>query len=378
MIQRSADLPWLQASFESLIDRFSQGRLPHALLLEGRSGIGEHEFADLLAQRLVCSEAGGRFDPCGHCKQCELVGAGFHPDIRTYRPEDSRYIKVDQVRSLGEFAVASPQVAKRKVIIVDSADQLNINAANALLKTLEEPNADVTLVMLLEAGKPLLPTLRSRCQSLNLPTPELEVATEWLLQALARQRDESDGDAAKKPDNINADGKGATKKSADKRTAEDKSAKGESPIDIHVVSKALQLAGGAPMAAKSYIQSDFVSATDACLDAFRQFLKSKVALEVASRAFLAIGLESSLGVMERWACDMARLSAGAPANNENAADVLGFLATNNHPLAAHGLVEKIREARSGLTYNVNPELEVERLLLAWLDLMPKRRRGKVA
>lgn len=345
MIQHSADLPWLQASFESLIDRFSQGRLPHALLLEGRSGIGELEFASLLAQRLVCSEAAEGVDPCGHCKQCELVGAGFHPDIRTCRPEDSRFIKVDQVRALGEFAIASPQVARRKVIIVDSADQLNINAANALLKTLEEPNADVTLIMLLEAGKPLLPTLRSRCQSLNLPTPDLEVATQWLQQALANQGDD---------------------------------AKGESPIDSGVLKKALQLTGGAPMLAQSYIRNDFVTATDACLDAFRQFLKSKIALEVASKTFLAIGLESSLGVMERWANDMARLSAGAPANNESASDVLGFLAANNHALAAHGLVEKIREARSGLTYNVNPELEIERLLLAWLDLMPKRRRGRVA
>ncbi|MGP4843205.1 DNA polymerase III subunit delta' [Marinobacter sp. 1Y8] len=348
MIQHSADLPWLQASYENLIDRFSQGRLPHALLLEGRSGIGELEFANLLAQRLVCSDAEGHADPCGHCKQCELVSAGFHPDIRACRPEDSRFIKVDQVRSLGEFAVASPQVARRKVIIVDSADQLNINAANALLKTLEEPNADVTLILLLEAGKPLLPTLRSRCQSLNLPTPDIEVATHWLQQALASQGDGS------------------------------KSAEGEPAIDASILTKALQLTGGAPMLAQSYIKNDFVTATGACLDAFRQFLKSKVALEVASKTFLAIGLESSLGVMERWANDMARLSAGAEANNENAADVLGFLAKNNHPLAAHGLVEKIREARSGLTYNVNPELEIERLLLAWLDLMPKRRRGKAA
>src|SRR5690606_30069667 len=97
-------------------------------------------------------------------KQCALTIAGTHPDIRFYAPEKSRMIRVDQVRALSAFAVGSPQVAHRKVIVVDRADQLNINAANALLKTLEEPSADVVLILLQEAGRPILPTLRSRCQ----------------------------------------------------------------------------------------------------------------------------------------------------------------------------------------------------------------------
>src|SRR5690606_10041210 len=122
----------------------------------------------------------GNLVACGHCKQCELLLAGSHPDLRIYAPEKSRMVKVDQVRALSTFAVGSPQVAHHKVAIVDRADLLNINAANALLKTLEEPLPDVTLLLLQESGRPVLPTIRSRCQALTIPVPAEEQAQNWL------------------------------------------------------------------------------------------------------------------------------------------------------------------------------------------------------
>ncbi|WP_322873906.1 DNA polymerase III subunit delta' [Marinobacter bohaiensis] len=336
MITDIDSLPWLSDSWHRLVQRWQEGRLPHAILLEGRNGIGKDVFAQELARRLVCEGSGEAAKPCGHCKQCELVAAGSHPDIRTYRPEDSKVIKVDQVRALGDFAVASPQVARNKVIILDSADQLNINSANALLKTLEEPNPDVTLILLQQAGKPLLPTIRSRCQSTLLGGPSMDDAAEWLVRSVA-------GDEAVE---------------ADERAME----------------RALQLSGGAPLLARRYLDEGYVAAVDQCLADFRQFLKLKLAPEDAAKPFVKLGLENSLDLMAGWAADLARISVGGAATDAAMADVLGFLAQQNPPHRAHDILAQLTESRAGLSYNLNPELEIERLLLQWLALMPRKRR----
>ncbi|TBW54795.1 DNA polymerase III subunit delta' [Marinobacter halodurans] len=329
-------MPWLTDAWSRLAERWLSGRLPHAILLEGPDGIGKSVFARELAQRLVCEGAGEAIQACGHCKQCELVAAGTHPDIRTYQPEDSKVIKVDQVRALGEFAVASPQVAHHKVIILDSADQLNINAANALLKTLEEPNRDVTLILLQQSGRPLLPTIRSRCQSVLLAGPTLEQAQAWLGTQAALE---------------------------------------ESPADAETQARALRLASGAPIRALAFLAQGHVEAVDQCLENFRQFLKSKLPPEDAARPFVKLGLETTLGLMERWAADLARISVGGAPENPEVADILGYLTRQNPPHRAHGILAHIAEVRAGLTYNLNAELETERLLLHWLDLMPRRRAG---
>ncbi|WP_328797774.1 DNA polymerase III subunit delta' [Marinobacter mangrovi] len=328
-------MPWLTDAWSRLAERWLSGRLPHAILLEGPDGIGKAVFARDLAQRLVCEGAGEAIQACGHCKQCELVAAGTHPDIRTYQPEDSKVIKVDQVRALGEFAVASPQVAHHKVIVLDSADQLNINAANALLKTLEEPNRDVTLILLQQSGRPLLPTIRSRCQSVLLAGPSQEQAEIWLASQVA-------GDEAQE-------------------------------ADAETQARALRLASGAPVRALTFLAQGHVEAVDQCQEDFRQFLKSKRAPEDAAKPFVKLGLETTLGLMERWAADLARISVGGAPENPEVADILGYLAKQNPPHRAHDILSHIAEVRAGLTYNLNAELEAERLLLHWLDLMPRRR-----
>jgi len=159
------DMPWLRRAWQTVQSRVAEDRLPHALILVGECGVGKRAWAEAVGGLLLCDQPLGREAgqpiACGRCKQCELLAAASHPDIRIYAPEKSRMVKVDQVRALSSFAVASPQVAHHKVAIIDRADQLNINAANALLKTLEEPLPDVTLILLQESGRPVLPTIRS-------------------------------------------------------------------------------------------------------------------------------------------------------------------------------------------------------------------------
>ncbi|MEX2475488.1 DNA polymerase III subunit delta' [Marinobacter sp.] len=335
-------MPWLDEAWNSLQQRIGEGRLPHALLINGERGVGKRAFAESVAALLMCDHPGGNngepLARCGHCKQCQLVEAGTHPDIRLYSPEKSRMIKVDQIRALSTFAVSSPQVGRRKVAIIDRADQLNINSANALLKTLEEPSSDTVLILLQESGRPVLPTIRSRCQSMVIAVPQEEVAARWLSLEIL-QLDEKD-----------------------RPTAEQ-------------AAKALAMAANAPRLALDYLNGDFLALRDQALEGFRQFMKGKLTVGEAAKPFKALGLEAALWLFERWAADLARIAAGGQPRDADAADMLGYLASSNPPWRAHQLLEQIHEARSATVYNVNPELEATRLLMAWQTLMPRRKRA---
>ncbi|WP_166260237.1 DNA polymerase III subunit delta' [Marinobacter salicampi] len=331
-------MTWHSAAWASVNTRVHAGQLPHALLVGGERGVGKRLFAEALAHKLVCEQPQGPdLLPCGGCKQCKLVAADSHPDVRFYAPEKSRMIKVDQVRALSGFAVASPQVARRKIIVIDRADQLNINAGNALLKTLEEPTADSILILLQETGRPVLPTLRSRCQSLVLPTPGPEAATRWLDAELAEAEVEVTASAAQR-------------------------------------SQALTMARFAPRLALEFLAGEYVTLREEALSTFRRFMKSEVSVSEAAKPFKTLGPEATLWLMELWASDMARISAGGQGRDTEAADMLGFLAGSNPSWRAHELLDAIREARSAQVYNANPELEAERLLIQWLGLMPARKR----
>ncbi|ONF44227.1 DNA polymerase III subunit delta' [Marinobacter lutaoensis] len=336
-------MPWLERAWRQVQARLAEDRLPHALILNGERGVGKRAWAEAVAGLLLCETPAGRHEgrpvACGTCKQCELVMAGSHPDLRVYAPETSRMIKVDQIRALSAFAVASPQVAHHKVAIIDRADQLNVNAANALLKTLEEPLPDVTLLLLQETGRPVLPTIRSRCQTLMVPVPSMAQAEQWLARAL----DGLGGDTPAPP--------------ADR------------------VRRALALADRAPRLALEYLTGDFLELRDTAFDAFRRFMRGEMPVADAARAFKALGLEEALGLFEGWAADLARLAAGGTVADPDAADMLEFLARHNPPWRAHELLDQVREARAAGVYNVNPELEASRLLLAWQALMPRRRAG---
>ena len=342
MTDIALEMPWVQKPWQAIQSRLAEGQLPHALLVTGECGVGKRAWADAVAGLLLCAaplnkEAGTPI-ACGQCRQCTLLAASSHPDVQVYAPEKSRMIRIDQVRSLSAFAVSSPQVADRKIAIIDRADQLNINSANALLKTLEEPVADFVLLLLQESGRPVLPTIRSRCQVLSIPVPSAEQANQWLASQVAQL------DADKQP----------------------------SP---ELMAKSLMLAGNAPRLALEYATGEFPGLRDEAFDKFRQFMKGQVAVSEAAKAFKALGLEDMLWLFEGWAADLARLSAGGTANDPEAGEMLGFLAGINPAWRAHELLDMVSEGRAAGVYNANPELEASRLLIAWRDLMPTKRRA---
>lgn len=174
----TARYPWHDVLWSMLIGQFE--RLPHALLLHGRPGLGKHDFAVQLAQTLLCAqpEAGVA---CGTCRSCQLFAAGTHPDLSVIGlVEDAKSITIDQIRALGEFLSLRPHSAARKVVIISPAEAMNLNAANGLLKLLEEPPLGCMLFLVTSHPARLPATIRSRCSQLLFKLPDLRVGLAWL------------------------------------------------------------------------------------------------------------------------------------------------------------------------------------------------------
>jgi DNA polymerase-3 subunit delta' len=185
-------LPWHRDHWMLLQDRLSSQKLPHALILNGRDGLGKSSFAFLFAKSIFCREANQQFEndyhkndfpyrPCGNCKNCELINASSHPDLMIIKKDDEgRAIKVDQIREIADFIGKTSQMGGYKIVIVREADSMNINAANALLKTLEEPIGKSILMLTVERLGVLPATVKSRCQILNFRVPNNQDSSKWL------------------------------------------------------------------------------------------------------------------------------------------------------------------------------------------------------
>ncbi len=178
-------LPWHSEQWKSLNDRIADQRLPHALIINGLEGVGAEHFAFALAYRMLCNQVDDGI-PCGQCSGCLTLKAGSHPDFYHVLPQEkSKFIKVDQIRSLCESIAKTSQQGGWKVVIISPAEAMNTAAANALLKSLEEPESN-TLILLVSIRLSAIPmTIRSRCQIESMGIPEPSVAKQWLSQQIA-------------------------------------------------------------------------------------------------------------------------------------------------------------------------------------------------
>lgn len=173
-------LPWHEDLWSDWRRQLQDGRLPHAILLTGSTGLGKRQLAQGLAYTLFCrAEIGSR--PCGHCKACELLAAETHPDLRVVEPEaPGKAVRVDQIRELVGFLAATAQQGGWKCVIITPADAMNVQAANALLKSLEEPPGNSLIFLVSSNPGRMLPTIRSRCRLLTVKAPPRAQALAWL------------------------------------------------------------------------------------------------------------------------------------------------------------------------------------------------------
>jgi len=200
--------PWLADAWHKIAERVSAGGLPHALLLVGPQGIGKRAFAEQLAALLLCQHPGAV--ACGRCRSCELFALRAQRDPEETRPDgdlaqpaghpvhpDAKFvgfalndkskkmyseIVVDQIRELSAWLALTPQLGRAQVALVEPADAMNASAANALLKTLEEPSPGRYLLLVSAHPSRLPATIRSRCQRVTFELPGAETAADWLSQ----------------------------------------------------------------------------------------------------------------------------------------------------------------------------------------------------
>ncbi len=193
-----------QAAVRSVLQSaLLKDRLPHALLFLGPARCGQRGMVEELAKALFCSQRKGAWG-CGDCVSCRQVASGNHPDFRIFEPEeDSRVLKVERVREMIASANLKPFQAPHKLFVMDRAEALNETSQNALLKTLEEPPAHTTLVLISYEAEKILSTIRSRCQTLHfLPVSSVEenVTDKLALAKSALWNRVALGRAAKTPD----------------------------------------------------------------------------------------------------------------------------------------------------------------------------------
>ncbi len=175
----AGSLPWLKDLQQRLRSAIDSNRLPHSLLILAAPGLGAEALAHWITALALCERPGAR--PCDACASCRLLRSDTHPDVHIVRLEqDAQQIKIDQVRELIESLTLKSYRGGFKVGVIEGAENLNANGANAFLKTLEEPTPNTVLIMIAKPSHRLPATVASRCSRFTLRPPAAATAVKWL------------------------------------------------------------------------------------------------------------------------------------------------------------------------------------------------------
>ena len=331
-------LPWHEKPLRELLSR--REKLPHALLIYGRQGIGKVEFARAMAQSLLC-EASVNGLACGTCSACGWFEQGNHPDFRELKPEalaedeadaddpveaeakdkkKSKVITVDQIRDIAAFMTLSTHRDGLRILLIHPAETLNANAANALLKTLEEPLPRTLILLVTDQIGRLIATIRSRCQRVLVPAPDGATALAWLkAQGIA------DADSA------------------------------------------LGQASGAPLDAVEFADPEYQQQRKA----FVQVLAASNADHLAAaQTFEKSDLVNVITWMQTWVIDvvLSRLTGEVRHHRDQKAAISRIAAQVDLP-ALFRYESQLRQARRSINHPLNPRLLLEQLLISYANAL---------
>src|SRR5438552_18183151 len=331
-------LPWQGAAAATALA--ARARWPHALLITGRRGIGKRSLALHFAKALLCEEPRGDGSACGHCPSCGYVAAGAHPDLRLIEPveydEDGGSkpvdaIVVDRIRELIEFAQLTAHRQRAKVVLIAPAEAMNGAAANALLKTLEEPPPGTYLLLVSDQYARLPATIVSRCRLLPAPEPDAGSANAWLA-----------AEGVEHPQLL------------------------------------LAQAGGAPLLALALADAAIQRARDALLDALsRPERLSPVAfgarLDAYPRDERKARLADAVYWLLAWTADLAAVASGrAPRFNRDRKEALARRGARVARVALFRYYRALLQQRSLLGHPLVPRLVAEALLFEYRAAFAQR------
>ena len=327
-------LPWHDAPLRELLAR--REKLPHALLLYGRQGIGKVGFARAIAQSLLC-ESPEHAVACGVCDACGWFAQGNHPDFRELLPEvlseddadtdaplevdakekkKSKEIKVEQIRDIADFMTLSTHRNGFRVLLIHPAETLNANAANSLLKTLEEPPPHTVILLVTDQTGRLPATIKSRCQRVMVPAPDEATALAWL---------KSQGIAG--------------------------------------AETALGQAGGAPLDAVAFADADYQSLRLAFLQLLTAADTDHIA---AAQTFEKSDLMNVITWLQTWVNDvvLSRLT-GEVRHHHDQKTAIGRVAVRVHLPKLFRYESQLRQARRNIHHPLNARLLLEQLLISY-------------
>ena len=340
------------------------GRTSHAYLFLGAPGSGKLDAAWALAQALLCEREGER--GCGACDACVRVARRTHPDVHLYQPESATGYVIAQTRALLEEVALAPIRGTAKVYIIDRAEQLRANTANALLKTLEEPPAGVTFILLGTSAEAILSTIVSRCQCVpfRMVAPERAAAAVERATGVARERCRMALAAAGSPARAIE-----FLKSADRQAARRTVLRAVDALlhadeaDILSSAKEVILAADAPLA-------EVESTQKAILEQNADYLSRGALKQLEERNKRELTARRRSGIMEVLASvrsllrDVLTRLEGVPGEivNADVADIVDRLAARAHITGVLAALDAVSLAESRIARNVTPQLAVEVML----------------
>jgi DNA polymerase-3 subunit delta' len=318
-------LPWLLGARARVRAAFDAQRLPHSLLLLSNPGLGAEQLANWISALALCESQGPR--PCGECASCRLLRSDSHPDSHFVRlEEDAQQIKVDQVRALIDSLSLKSYRGGYKVGVIEGAESLNANGANAFLKTLEEPGANTVLILIARPSHRLPATIASRCLRLVLTAPPTQTAVAWL-----QGRAQAEAGAAAAAQSWHAE---------------------------------LTLAGGAPLRALEFAQVG-VAALDADMrESLRQLAAGSVDVTLLADRWVKSDPGLRIIWLENWITQRVHTALGADISPQSAEPV-GLPGALLKPKirALFELLDAARDLRRLASTGMNQQLALEALLL---------------
>ena len=326
-------IPWHDDIWKSLIMRYQGAGLPHASLLLGNEGSGKRPLAFRLAKFLLCKSSDKKTQLiasyCDQCQSCALMNAGSHPDYFICDQEaKGKQIKVDTIRALNDFLAKTPQISACQVVQIYPVEAMNLNASNALLKTLEEPSGESYLLLLADRLGSVLPTIRSRTQRINVHPPTTSDALNWLAQKIPNAEHDD-------------------------------------------LAQALHQCSGGPLKAERWLREGLLEQNASYIALMQSWLSGQQQLQHTSKELAKYELLETVNWWIRLSLDIMKLGMGAQQQHlthPHQAQWLGDLAATVSRLKLLTLQNKLQEVAGRLVTgqgNYNPSLLIESLLLDW-------------